>query len=272
MLDGPDEGESLMPKWDRKGILAAIDTKTKVLALVTLVIEASFLGSIAVLPNDQVFPALVVSAVVFTVVVIGIVAIELFELRSQKKRPAEVQPSPLTPDSPLLNQIVRGAIQTVCRGVTVPRTPEEAELRAFIFQKKDNRLVCTHFWAPDSFLVKEEVGLSFDLDRKLADKVVVVRAYFDKQPARTPVEPLPEGIHGVAGEVSDKLMFVLAAPIHNHDPEHSVWGVVDFDSSNEIGRALLSTEVSNNVMFHLAEHLRLLISLSERRPVTERIV
>jgi hypothetical protein len=261
-----------MVKQDRKSILMAVDTRIKVLALVTLVIEVSFLGSVARLPEDKVFSALVVSAIFFVVVVLSVAAIEIADVWSKKKGPADVQPSPLTPDSPLLSQIIRGAVQTVCRGVTVPRSPEEAELRAFIFRKKDNRLVCTHFWAPDNLLVKEVVGLSFDLDRKLADKVVVVRAYFDKQPARTPVEPLPAGMQGVAGDVSEKLKFVLAAPIHNQDPEHSVWGVVDFDTSNEIGRALLNTEVSNNVMFHLAEHLRLLFSLSERGSVIEKTV
>jgi hypothetical protein len=67
----------------------------------------------------------------------------------------------------------------------------------------------------------------------------------------------------VRGEVSEDLSFVLAVPIYNRDPEKSIWGVVDFDTSNDIGRALLSSAISDNVMFHLAEHLSLLFALSE---------
>jgi len=253
-----------MAKESRRSILGSIDTKTKVLALVTLVIEGTFLGSIAALPKDAVFGALVVCAVVFAIVVIGVVLIELAEVRRKEQPSAAFLPSPLTADSPLLNEIIRGAVHTVCRGVTVPKTPEEARLRAFIFKKHGNQLVCTHFWAPDNLRVKEEVGLSFDLDRALADKVVVIKAFFDRRPARTAVQPMPKNMKGVKGEVSEDLEFVLAVPIYNRDKESSIWGVVDFDTSNDIGRALLSNDVSDTVMYHLADHLRLIFSLSEQ--------
>jgi hypothetical protein len=82
------------------------------------------------------------------------------------------------------------------------------------------------------------------------------------------VTPLPDDIKGISGEIEEKLNFVLAAPIYNRDDSHSVWGVVDFDTSNNVGKALLSTSISDNVMFHLAEHLRILFSLGE--PIQER--
>jgi hypothetical protein len=257
-----------MVKENRRSILGIIDTKTKVLALVTLVIEATFLGSIAALPKDMVFAALVVCALVFAIVVIGVVMIELAELRRKDQPSAAFLPSPLTADSPLLNEIIRGAVHTVCRGVTVPKTPEEARLRAFIFKKHGNQLVCTHFWAPDNLRVREVVGLSFDLDRTLVDKVVVLKAFFDRRPARTTVQPMPKNMKGVKGEVSEDIEFVLAVPIYNRDKENSVWGVVDFDTSNDIGKVLLSNDVSDTVMYHLAEHLRLIFSLSEGRDIT----
>lgn len=254
-----------MTNKDRKGILSVIDTKTKVLALVTLVIEATFIGSIAALPTDRVFWALVVCATIFAIVVVGVIVLEFQEIRGKKSSTSDLVPSPLTPDSPLLNKIITGAVQTVCRGVTVPKTPEEAELRAFIFKKQGSALVCTHFWAPESLKVKEEVGLTFQLDRSLADKIAVVKAYFDEAPARARIEPIPKGTKGIKGTVNERLQCVLAVPIRNEPPDNSIWGVVDFDTTTEIGKALLTTTISDNVMYHLAEHLRLLFSLSEIR-------
>jgi hypothetical protein len=248
---------------ERNGVLATLDTKTKVFGLIALVLEASFLGSLAVLPKSQVIYGLLIAGVVFVVLVIALIALEKAEARTESRQ--QLTASPLTPDSPLLDSIIKGAMHTVCRGVTVPRTPEEATLRAFIFRKQGDSLVCTHFWAPESMIVKENVGLTFPLRRELADRVAIVRAYFDAEPARTAVSVLSEEAAGVKGEVSDQLTFVLAVPIFDDRLRNKIWGVVDLDSSNEIGRSLLSTTVSDNVMWHLAEHLRLLFSLVETK-------
>jgi hypothetical protein len=198
--------------------------------------------------------------------VVALVLLVLLEWLENKKTDGEgVSGSPLTPEDPLLKSIVIGVMHTVCRGVTVPRTPEEAKLRAFIFRKQGEALVCTHFWAPESMIVKEHVGLNFPLERKLADRVAVVRAYFDGEPARTPVEEFSEDEAGVIGEISDEINFVLAVPIFSDESRSNIIGVVDIDSSNEIGQALLASSVSDNVMWHLAEHIRLLFSLTEPR-------
>jgi hypothetical protein len=72
-----------MVEESRRSILSAIDSRNKVLALVTLVIEASFLGSIAALPTDRVFGALVVCAAIFAIVVVGVLVLEWQEIRSK---------------------------------------------------------------------------------------------------------------------------------------------------------------------------------------------
>ena len=168
-------------------------------------------------------------------------------------------PSGLTPDSPLLKSLMEGAVETVCRGVSVPQNPESAALSAFIFKLENNELVCTHYWSPSPR--KEQVGiLRFSMSDEVAKKVVVVKAAMSKGPCRTPATSLEGNRAGVSGEI-DNINFVLATPILNQDG--TVWGVVDFDSRNDIGQALLKTEVSDVVMYNLARHLRLIFSLTE---------
>lgn len=169
--------------------------------------------------------------------------------------------SALTPDSPILKRLMEGAVETVCRGVSVPQTPESAALSAFIFKLDHGELVCTHYWAPNPR--KEQVGLlRFSVSEEVAKRVAVVQAALKKEPCRTPVKPLPEDSPGISGDI-DAINFVLATPILN--PDKTVWGVVDFDSANEVGKALLKTEVSDTVMHNLAAHLRLIFSLTEAR-------
>ena len=167
--------------------------------------------------------------------------------------------SPLTPNSPILKKLMEGAVEAVCRGVSVPQTPETAALSAFIFKLENKELVCTHYWAPNPR--KEQVGiLRFALSDELAKRVAVVRSAINKEPCRTSVSPLPATSQGISGEV-DEINFVLAAPILNED--RSIWGVVDLDSSNEVGKALLMNSVSDSVMHNLSSHIRLLFSLAE---------
>ncbi|MCI0561850.1 MAG: hypothetical protein MN733_25470, partial [Nitrososphaera sp.] len=164
---------------------------------------------------------------------------------------AKLNASALTPDSPILKRLMEGAVETVCRGVSVPQTPESAALSAFIFKLENGELVCTHYWAPNPR--KEQVGLlRFSVSEEVAKRVAVVRAAITKAPCRTPVAPIPENSPGISGDI-DAINFVLATPILN--PDKSVWGVVDLDTANEVGKALLRTEVSDTVMHNLAAHL-----------------
>lgn len=241
-------------KWS--GILASIDSKTKVLALITLIAEALFIAAISVLPAEQIMNALITCAVILVVCVVGIIAIELAEVRSKKT--VDLFPSPLTQGSQFLNDIINSSIQTVCRAASLPQTPESAKLRVFIFRRDGNQLVCSHYWSPNP--AKEMVGkLRFELNSKLATRVAVVKAVLDENICRTNVVKLPEDLEGVTGEVSEELCFVLAAPVYNGGG--NVWGTVDFDAGNEIGKALLATEVSNGVIYQLAKHLQIVLSL-----------
>ncbi len=190
--------------------------------------------------------------------IVGIVIVEVTESRAPKDQ--RMVPSPLTPDSKILDELVNGAIQTVCRAVSVPQTPELAKLRVFIFRKVQNDLLCSHYWSPNP--AKEMVGrLRFAIRADLADQVAVVRAAVNDTIARIEVGPISDNLEGVHGDVQEGLKFVLACPIY--DADQSIWGVVDFDAATEEGKALLRTEVSDAVMFQLAKHIRVVFSLAK---------
>ncbi len=243
------------------GILANVDTKTKVLGLIALVAEALFLGALTILRDEQLLFALYTCAGVLLLTIIGIVIVEVTEASVTRFNANRLNPSPLTPRSEFLNEVINSAIQTVCRAVSLPQTPQSAKLRVFIFRKEHNQLVCSHYWSQDP--VTEQVGkLRFDLTSEVATRVAVVRAVTDEKICRSSIEPIPANTQGVIGDVSDELKFVLAAPIK--DIENNIWGTVDFDTSSDTGKALLSTEVSDAVMFQLAKHLSVIFELEHQ--------
>jgi hypothetical protein len=241
-------------KWS--DLVKHADPKTRVLAIISIIAEVLFIGALWKLPNEQTLYALIVCAVIFAISIIGAVVIEV-QAKHATRTSSPVKPSALTPDTELLNQLVNGALQTVCRAVSIPETPESAKLRVFIFHKQNSQLVCSHYWAPNP--VEEHVGqLRFDINAETAVRVAVVRAFINGQITRTAVKPLPPEMKEITGDVSDEVRCVLAAPIRNAD--RSIWGVVDFDAGNDKGRKLLFTEVSDAAMFQLAQHIQLIIS------------
>lgn len=249
-----------MSKEKRTKILAVLDTRTKVLGLISLIAEALFLGSIFTLPKNHIIFALLICAVILIVTIIGIVIIEKSVTLKGIPKVAELKPSPLTPDSKLIKDLIDSAIHAMCRAVSLPQTPEIAKLRVFIFCKKGDQLICTHYWAPNP--IKEMVGkLKFDINSEVAKRVAVVRAVIDASITRTEVKPLPPDFKGLYGEIADDLSFVLAAPIYTHKGE--IWGTTDFDAGNEIGKQLLSSEVSDAAMYQLSQHLKQILSLPE---------
>jgi predicted nucleotide-binding protein len=165
----------------------------------------------------------------------------------------------------LLNMAVQHSLETVCRAMGMPSSPEEATLRLFIFRKEGDELVCRHFWDPNPS--DEEVGITrFRIDDETATEVIVVRCFRDRQISRTAreeegqggnVHSLAEDFKGVAGKINPDLRYVLAAPIRNEDG--SIWGVVDFDASNEIGTRLLQTNLARTVMTSLVRQLRFVL-------------
>lgn len=162
-----------------------------------------------------------------------------------------------------LNGIVKCSLETVCRAMSVPVTPEEVSLRAFIFRKEDGELVCRHYWDPNPS--DEEVGVTrFKIDPAVAKEVVVVKCFLDKQlrssssgqdtAAAGDVQPLPPDFQGVEGKVKRDLTFVLAAPIR--DENDDIWGVVDFDTSNGDGEDLLKSKWARSTLLALAQQLK----------------
>ena len=150
-------------------------------------------------------------------------------------------------------------LETVCRAVSIPETPESARLRVFIFRKDGTQLTCSHYWAPNP--VRELVNrLHFEINSGVAKDVAVVQAVIDERITRTKVKPLPAYMKKVTGEVSDELTFVLAAPIRRADG--SIWGIVDFDAGSDKGKNLLLTDVADAALFQLALHLQVFFSLS----------
>ena len=248
-----------MAKESRRGLLSNIDTRTQVLALITLIAEALFIGSLVAIPSQHIIWAMVICAGILIMSIVGIIIIEVTE--SRLTRHQRMRPSPLTPDSKILGELVNGAIQTVCRAVSVPQTPESAKLRVFMFRKEHDQLVCSHYWSPNP--AKEVVGrLRFAIRTDLADRIAVVKSVVNGAIARTEVAPLSDDAEGVSGEIEKDLKFVLACPIY--DADKSIWGVIDFDASTDDGRALLQTEVSDAVMFQLAKHIQVVFALADR--------
>jgi len=249
-----------MAKEERKGILQALDTRTKLLGLISLIAEGLFIGSVVLLPENQVLYALIVCAAILVITILGIVRIETSAHKNLPAALPVLMPSQLTPDSPLLKELIDSAIQTMCRAVSLPQTPEQAKLRVFIFRKERNQLICSHYWAPNP--VKEMVGeLCFDINAEVAQKVAVVKSVIYSSIARIEVNPLPHDLEGVHGEVTVELSFVLAVPIYKTDG--SIWGTIDFDAGNDTGKKLLETEVSDAAMFQLSQHLKVILSLPE---------
>ncbi|MGD0825130.1 MAG: hypothetical protein ABR908_11145 [Terriglobales bacterium] len=254
----PKSSAKTADKANWASIISQADTPTKLLALFALVADASFLASLAVLPKEQVLKALIVCATFLLLSIVGILLVEFFKNKSAGALQPQLSPSPLTPDSPPLSELVNTAIQAVCRAVSLPQSPDIARLRVFIFRKMSNQLVCSHYWAQNP--VQEMVGrLRFEINSEMAEKVAVVRAVVDGKICRTKVEPLPKDMSGYNGKVSDEVRFVLATPIYTK--EGDIWGTVDFDAGNEIGVALLSNEVCDATMFQLAQHLQIILSV-----------
>jgi len=162
-----------------------------------------------------------------------------------------------------LNALVEESLETVCRAMSVPVTPEEVSLRAFIFRKEGEELVCRHYWDPNPS--DEEVGVTrFKITPEVAKEVVVVRCFLDNRlrstgwdkdnPESRGVRPLPDDFSGAEGKVKPNLTCVLAAPIRNENGD--IWGVVDFDTSNRDGEILLKSEWARSTILALARQLR----------------
>jgi hypothetical protein len=153
--------------------------------------------------------------------------------------------------------LVHSALKNVCSALSSPTSAEEAMLRAFVFKKTDQTLVCTHAWSPYSF--KEVVGqLMFAINSETEKQVAVVKAAVHKEVFGSPISVLPGNLEGVEGNVDENLCFVLAAPILSPDGE--VWGTVDFDASCKTGENILTKNMSKSILFELGKQLYLTLA------------
>ncbi|HTL07237.1 MAG TPA: nucleotide-binding protein [Chitinophagaceae bacterium] len=156
-----------------------------------------------------------------------------------------------------IQMLVHSALKNVCSALCAPASAEAASLRAFVFKKEHETLVCTHAWSPNP--VREVINqLMFAINSETEKQVAVVKAALRKEVCASPISVLPENIEGVEGAIDENLCFVLAAPILGPDGE--VWGTVDFDASNKTGENILRKQMSKSVLFDLGKHLYLTLA------------
>lgn len=253
----PDHESGDRSHW--RSLIETLDPRSRIIGLVALLAEAAFGGVIPFLPEGSrlfAFVTLVVALVFAMLVVVYI------ETHLRKVQPDKVLiPSPKTPDQRFLNEMINSFIQAACRAVSIPHSPDHVDLRAFVFQRQDEKLVCTHYWALHP--TDEKVGVTqFLLAKEVAEKVAVVRAVMERKICRTHIEPLPRGFEGAKGEIKESLRFVIAAPIIGPDGE--VWGTFDLDSGNDRGEELLSSGITDSALSQLARHIGIILGLGSQ--------
>jgi Predicted nucleotide-binding protein containing TIR-like domain len=160
-----------------------------------------------------------------------------------------------------LNSLIRFSLETVCRAMGVPSTPEQASLRVFIFRKEGDELVCRHYWDPNPS--DEQVGITrFPINEEAAKEAIIVQCYLANQPKRMSqshgADVSGNVIPGAEGRIKSDLKYILAVPIRNKNG--SIWGVVDFDTSNDIGKEKLQSDLAGAVMTSLVRQLQVIVS------------
>lgn len=156
-----------------------------------------------------------------------------------------------------LSKFINDELKLICTSLCAPNSPAEAKVRAFVFQKEESSLRCSHFWSPNP--VKEVVGdLMFGINSETEKQVAVVKAAIRRKVCASPISVLPEELEGVHGEIEKDLCFVLAAPILG--PNGEVWGTVDFDASSKMGEEILLRDISQNILFELGKQLYIVLA------------
>jgi len=207
-------------------------------------------------------PDFVVAIIVLGVLLLAsLIAITRVELTVQRDdhHILSLKRSKKTPDSAVLDGLVNSTLEMICRATSLPLAPDQAGMRAFIFKREGDSLVCRYYWALNP--TSEKVGITrFPLTKATAQTVAVVRCALDGRITRTRVAPLPDELEEAASDtVDDDLTFVLAAPIL--DGNQQAWGTIDFDTSNELGKERLSTGLADAAIFQLAQHLQVIFGL-----------
>lgn len=246
-----------------QGILKTLGPRTRTLALLLLIVDSIFgvsifsTGVAAHLSNTAFEVAVVGVVVLLLTSVIAITKVELTVERNKRqvKGPKRGDETP----SSVLDGLVNSTLEMICRATSLPLAPDQARVRAFIFKCEGDMLVCRHYWALNQTSEKVDVT-RFPLTKRAAETVAVVRSVLDRQVTRTPIGPLPVELEvGASESVEQDLAFVLAAPIF--DQKGQVWGTIDFDTSDDVGRERLSTPLADAAIFQLSRHLQGIFSL-----------
>jgi len=253
------------------GILNVLGPRTRVLALLLIVVDSIFSASIfsaraaTGLSNSAFDVAIIVLGIILVASIVAITWIELTVERNDRN--GLLQPSEGTPSTVVLDALVNSTLEAICRAASLPLAPDHAGMRAFIFEVEGAELVCRYYWALNP--TSEKAGVTrFPLTAEAAEEVAVVRCARQGKITRSPVSPLGADLDQRASEsVERDLTFVLAAPILG--PTKQVWGTVDFDTSNELGEERLLTPFADAAIFQLTQHLQVIFSLrSETVPAS----
>jgi len=161
---------------------------------------------------------------------------------------------------PILRSVLKDALHVICRTASLPRLPEQARLRAFLFRRQpvDGRdcLVCYDFYDP--LQASEVIGeLRFEINSETSDRIVVVEALRARKVVGRKLAGTGQGTPGVHGNISTKLKAVVAAPIMQ---KRDVWGVVDFDAATENGARLLTSDQGYAAIHQVARLIGGLVS------------
>ena len=165
-----------------------------------------------------------------------------------------------TPEHSIVANLVNGAIETVCKAASIPHFPASVGLRVFIFRRADKKLVCTHYYAERD--PAEPVGLTIPMTKERADWAIVRAIKEGPNFAFQKVDAKRQQRSAKETGVSPSIKSVLAARIHN--PDRSIWGVVDFDAFSQGGCDRLATEAAQVAICDLARHLGLLFSIEDQ--------
>lgn len=230
------------------------------LFLVYLII-AIVIGAASGLAIADFITVIVCITAVFIVGLALLTKIEMKVEETKQKSLPSFGPSPATPDSAVLNGLVKSTLEVICRTTCLPDDPQVAGMRAFIFKVEGDELVCRYYWALNP--TTEEVNVTrFELTEAVAKQVAVVECVMKKTTIRKEVQPLSAELSQEKVPVESELRYVLAAPIWNK-ASSEVWGTVDFDASNNLGRERLSSEAAKAAILQLTQHLRVIFNLTE---------
>jgi hypothetical protein len=245
-----------------RGILTTLGPRTRTLALVLFVVDSIFglsifsAAAIAHLSSEAFTVAVICLSLILLASIAAITRVELTVERGERNDNA-LKPSSGTPSSEVLDALVNNTLEAICRTTSLPLAPDVAGMRAFIFKGEKNELVCRYYWALNP--TSEKVGVTrFQITEDVAHGVAVVNCVRNRAITRAEVGPLPDGLNQVAARtIKRDLTFVPAAPIL--DQTGKVWGSVDFDSSNDLGKERLSTPSADAAIYQLTKHLQVIL-------------